>query len=989
MLMMSIAVPALAQEDGSTPETAIKITGIDGLKAISNVPAKHYRLMNDIDLNNEEWTPLCNDSNKPFAGSFDGFGYVINGLNVNITKTSTCAGLFGYISEVGTVKNLGVKGTGVTGIYQTGGIAGINFGTIQNCYTGLPVISNTTGTGRAGGIAGNNYGNILNCYTTGAVTNQEYYAGGIAGDNSNINGATIQYCYATGAISGNNAGGITGRIGTGGEILNCIALNSDITGTGNSPATGRITGDKDNGTLTGNHAAPYLPGTWEAADKAADKKNGEDLTTANFIGDAATAFTDWPTNSWYFIGDIAKLPMLVISGVEITGQGPMPARKDYLAKPLITTITNVEDLETFRDAVNGGATYADITVKLTASFSLEDASWTPIGNAAGKPFDGTFDGQGYIISGLDINLNGSGKLYGGLFGYIGAGGTVKNLGVAGTISVISDDNPVYAGGVAGYSAGTISNCYTHIDVTAEGANPSSYRGGGRAGGIAGYTLSSITNCYAQGTITSNKYAGGIAGNEDGGNEEKGSVSNCFATGTVKGSYVGGIAYCITTVQNCIALQTGGITGTSDRHRIVTNGGGSTFTDNYASPGIPGTWEYKGTDRQNGADLTELNFITNPTGDNSAFKGWSADSWDFSDNTRLPKLKTTGLTDNMVIRGQGDADDKMPARTDFLDQAVVIDTKVSYNSNLHDNKDILITGPDGHFTVNSPAFSANFKTVTVSNGGYLTMGESSSSGKHSLGELVVENGGQVFVEAPFLLSRLSTSRTLGNKWMAYGYCLDMKATAADIIQFYQMTGYTAPDDQKWEGRSSSTQTTPLDRLNLLATESDNQAVTLFCKLDDNAPFELPKDATTYPTGSGLNTGTFLFVANPTLHNLTISVAYLLSEDGTRFERTENAVVKPFKAYIVANEVTTKAVMSLRVGDGTPTANTPIALPDGTFRVWSSNGLLHLAADLPAEVAIYNLSGKLVRRITLSGEQTVSLPRGIYLVNNSNITYKVSL
>ena len=144
----------------------------------------------------------------------------------------------------------------------------------------------------------------------------------------------------------------------------------------------------------------------------------------------------------------------------------------------------------------------------------------------------------------------------------------------------------------------------------------------------------------------------------------------------------------------------------------------------------------------------------------------------------------------------------------------------------------------------------------------------------------------------------------------------------------------------------------------------------------------------PAGEALYTGIFLFCANPTLKNVIIPVAYILSDDGTRFERTENAVVKPFQSYVVANAVTSATILSLRAG-GTSTANEPIALPDGGFRLWGSNGQLHLSADTPSDVAIYDLSGRLIRRISLNGAQTLTLGSGIYLVNSNNITYKVSL
>ena len=68
-----------------------------------------FALSADIDLNGYEWTPIGNDTH-PFKGHFNGDGHVVRGLKMNVeieTKTTTYAGLFGYI-ENGTLRNLGV-----------------------------------------------------------------------------------------------------------------------------------------------------------------------------------------------------------------------------------------------------------------------------------------------------------------------------------------------------------------------------------------------------------------------------------------------------------------------------------------------------------------------------------------------------------------------------------------------------------------------------------------------------------------------------------------------------------------------------------------------------------------------------------------------------------------------------------------------------------------------------------------------------------------
>ena len=199
-------------------------------------------------------------------------------------------------------------------------------------------------------------------------------------------------------------------------------------------------------------------------------------------------------------------------------------------------ISSADDLEEFRDRVNGenGKTRNssacailknDIVLNndvLNSDGSLneEKAStfeeWTPIGTAS-NPYTGTFDGTGRTISGIYINTS---EDYQGLFGYIGIGGTVKDLGIE--KSRIKGGNNV--GGIAGYSIGSIEDCY----------NTGSVSGGNNVGGIAGYSSGTIEDCYNTGSVSGGSNVGGIAGTAY-------SAKDCHNEGTVSGSdCVGGI-----------------------------------------------------------------------------------------------------------------------------------------------------------------------------------------------------------------------------------------------------------------------------------------------------------------------------------------------------------------------------------------------------------------------------------------------------------------
>lgn len=859
-----------------------------------------------------------------FKGTFNGDGYVI-------TMTNATASLFETINKGSTVQNLGVNAT-INASVKVGGIAATNKGTIQRCYTEGMITSTQS---YSSGIADNS-GTIEDCYSTATVTTTGSYAGGIAGGNYE---GTIQRCYATGAISSPGSAGIAGAGVSTNSVLNCIALNSSITGTGSNHA--RIA--NGSATLTNNYASALIAGEWNNI--GANLKDGTDLDDSNFIGTGAGqgAFSNWSETAWNF-GDTTKLPIL--QGFKGTQSVKDSTRASVIPKPL--TIATADELKTFRDAVNDGNTFEGKPVILTADITLT-GNWTPIGSFDNQ-FNGTFEGGGHCISGLSVTINKDGDQYGGLFGYIDSKGIVQNLGVKGTVSVISTDAVAYAGGITGYNLGAIQHCYTDVAVTTSAKNS----GTTNIGGIAGQNDNKISKCYTMGNSTAVTSAGGIAGKSD-----KGTIEQCYATGAVKATHTGigsaggivGNSLSGSSYTNCIALNSSIITGEYSG-RIASNPNG-TFTGNYASPAIAGTWNNKGDDKIDGTDLAEDNFIDTGVGA-SAFDGWLAAIWDFTDADKLPKLKTTG---NIVIAGQG----TMPARADFLEKVIEISEPVTYDEAAH-----------------------NGKQIRVLNGGIFTVATDGASFK----KLTIEEGGQVVAQKAFTCIELLAPYTLGNKWTAYGSPVEMKAVAKILQKFYRLSGYKNTGNQSWSSDGSSTTASyPISKLNLIATDATDVSATLTAPVTGNDPVTIPVDGTAM-TGSALNTGIFLFCANPTLKNVTIPVAYILSANGTRFERTENAIVKPFQSYVVANAATTASILSLRAG-GIPTANEPIALPDNGFRLWGSNGQLYLSADRPCDVTIYDLGGCLIRSITLNGEQTLTLGSGIYLVHSNNITYKVSL
>ena len=269
-------------------------------------------------------------------------------------------------------------------------------------------------------------------------------------------------------------------------------------------------------------------------------------------------------------------------------------------------LSNLRQLKGLADLVNGGISFENKTIKINENIDLDSIEWIPIGKSSPVAFAGTFDGQGYTISGYNIthNVENSGLYsnheYLGLFGYnkghitnlnvreyqikpvcmdnvlVGGlvahnDGVIDNCSSAGNIDIstqtggrLEDSFSFYVGGLIGRNYGEIRNCYSTSTVTAHNYQSGSCYAGGLVGKNEG---GKIINCYASGNVTSStsplwcrNYAGGLIGYN-----EKGNVINCYAWGDVssqtRGSggktnkcYAGGlIGYHDGIINNCYAI----------------------------------------------------------------------------------------------------------------------------------------------------------------------------------------------------------------------------------------------------------------------------------------------------------------------------------------------------------------------------------------------------------------------------------------------------
>ncbi len=212
---------------------------------------KTVRLETDLELTNINEMAAV----PYFKGTFDGQGHTVSGLT--ISYDGSVQGMFRYIGEGGTVKNLNVVGT-ITpkgSMTTVGGIAGENRGTIANCtFSGV-----VRGSSTVGGIVGNNEetGIIRGCRTSGIV-HGDHYAGGIAGKNS----GTIENC-----INKTNVNTSTEEITLNLEYINLDNLRStenttDITDIGGIAgySAGKIESCTNNGRIGYQHVGYNVGG---------------------------------------------------------------------------------------------------------------------------------------------------------------------------------------------------------------------------------------------------------------------------------------------------------------------------------------------------------------------------------------------------------------------------------------------------------------------------------------------------------------------------------------------------------------------------------------------------------------------------------------------------------------------------------------------------------------------------------------------------------
>lgn len=478
----------------------------------------------------EQSVPIGNSSTK-FSGTFDGKNHTIS----NFKTSGQYSGLFGYVNGA-TIQNLTVNVTNNAGATSAAGLVGVVNGTttIRNCT----VNGTISGTHQVGGFVGFAQGVyqdntlVLPCNLTieGCTNNATVTTTSQASDNNRTSaGGFVGYVNAGATVtitSYTDENGQTKKSTNNGKISTTSSADNKGVGGFVGYSYGKITltdcVNEKNATITGKECVGGLVGYIGKADSDSQKE----MVISGCENKAAV--TSNSTNDVYGIGGIVgynsghkvAITNCINSGA-ITGTHETAGIIGYSDHSDISGCTN-------SGAVSGFATVGGIVGKMGGGSIVSCKNTATVKASKARDIDG------------DGNLDGA-----------------------------------YLGGIAGWIAGNVNNCYNSGTVTTE----TSWGNSNIVGGIVGYLVNgkTVSYCYNSGTIVGSSQIGGIIGFLPGALT---TVTYCYHSGKInsvwnennvaKGS-LGYITGNDTSVLNSCWILPGASTDSASSTKIKTNG----------------------------------------------------------------------------------------------------------------------------------------------------------------------------------------------------------------------------------------------------------------------------------------------------------------------------------------------------------------------------------------------------------------------------------
>ena len=399
-----------------------------------------------------------------------------------------------------------------------------------------------------------------------------------------LDGKTLKFIQATGVSDGtNNVENVLWEPGAtfftqGFKIANegNLALKYKVVVSGTTGDTGLLkvmefdvvsamtkTGSEVNFTTTPGQRLPSAAGTPSVSDTYylrghMDENAGNEYKNMTLTGISVTVYATQLASEFDSFDNTYDKDADYSADVWDGTSGDLTTATDEATKTV--TVDSGKVLAALANKVNTGSSYDDYTIKLTKNLDLNGNEWTPIGQKNGNKFKGTFDGQGYVVTGLKIS-EAKADAFDGYVAFFGGteNATIKNLTVAGSVTgkeaagivgkgvnttlenchnkaTITATESKAAGIVASLDKGTLKNCTNSGAITTKGAWP--------AAGIVAWCNQNVAieNCQNSGDVTvtgigDTSQAGGICGNLG----RSSDVTNCSNSGRISAALAGGVA----------------------------------------------------------------------------------------------------------------------------------------------------------------------------------------------------------------------------------------------------------------------------------------------------------------------------------------------------------------------------------------------------------------------------------------------------------------
>ena len=482
-----------------------------------------YRLAADVDMTAGQWIPLGTNLDESeyqiFRETFDGQGHSIK---IKISDaTANYQGLFaknhGLVASVHLDADIHCKDSRLVG-----GIAGENYGTIENCKVSGTVKSDWHNAGlsvkgKVGGICGenncdnNSTGVVQYCCVTADVTNNDADVGGLVGCNDHSN-VSVKHCTFYGTVNSTHSqdSKYVGHSGTEENLYDTFNLDEYNACSGRAlyqkaikypyTVTVKTVGQ---GTIRTQSGGEYdVPGAQASTTFTLNVTSGtvQSVTLTDADGNNVSLQGHANDNSSYwFVMPKREVFATVVFWGDWPKQGAGTGGDPYL-------ITSASDWNNFARNVTLGRSYSGKYVKLTNNISVS----TMAGKDTGYSFQGTFDGDGHTMT---LNLNEHDRAI-APFRYVN-NATIKNLKTGGSVTGNYTGNSLFGeamdlSGIVGWANGTttIENCISSVAITSN--RPADVDAGGIVAHVDEDQTINLKGCVFDGSITYSN-ANGVEG----------------------------------------------------------------------------------------------------------------------------------------------------------------------------------------------------------------------------------------------------------------------------------------------------------------------------------------------------------------------------------------------------------------------------------------------------------------------------------------------